>query len=502
MIHSATVKMRLASALFAAALGLVACSSSSAISSAPGLGAALPKCTDDQSWQCGTVTVPIDRANPSAGTIKIAFFVQGHVDTTKPALEPIFVSPGGPGASIWADHGYLPQLAWDLHHDTVLIEPRGVGRSGAILCQELQSGVSSFADLRTATTDCARQLGEAADRYGTGDVALDIEEVRKALGVSSFDFYAASYGTIAEQAYVTRFPKHVHALVLDSGYPANDVVKSYALGIGYLTGWMRVLKLLCQRAPECASAYAQPQDLVDWLIQRVTTSPIRGSVAGANQATVVDQAAVEGLLASFGPNGNDQVGAKPLLDAVAALKSGHPDPILQLVNQWPVVGAGTPEDPARFSSGDNAAATCTDQDFPWDRQDSLAVRETKLAATYAALPANTFAPFTTDGWAAGNIGPDACITWPAPTRFEPMIPAGASFPSLPTLVINGDEDTSAPEEISRALLTEFPGATQMVVAGAGHDAANPAWTPCGGRAVATFFYTLRIDPTACATFAG
>ena len=83
-----------------------------------------------------------------------------------------------------------------------------------------------------------------------------------------------------------------------------------------------------------------------------------------------------------------------------------------------------------------------------------------------------------------------------------MIPVGAKFPSLPTLIVSGDEDTQAPEEINRLLLSEFPGGTFMLVAGVGHGAANPGWGSCGGRAVATFFDTLRVDPAACATFNG
>ena len=105
------------------------------------------------------------------------------------------------------------------------------------------------------------------------------------------------------------------------------------------------------------------------------------------------------------------------------------------------------------------------------RADSVALREKKLAAAYAALPKKTFDPFTTAGWAAGNISPDTCITWPSPNRFEPMVPPGATFPSLPTLIVSGDEDTNVPEEISRGLLAEFPSATFLIVAGAGHDAA-------------------------------
>lgn len=490
------VRRKLVGIVFAAALALGACSSSSTPStSSSSLGAALPKCADDQSWRCGTVNVPLDRANPSAGTIKIAFYVQSHIDTTKPALEPILVSPGGPGDSIWADHSFIPLVAWDLRHDTILIEPRGVGRSGAIVCPELQQTV--VADFQTATADCARQLGPAADRYGSGDVGLDIEDVRKALGVGSFDFYAQSYGTMAEQAYVARFPKHVHALAFDSGFAAINSGED-ALGIGTPQAMIRVLSLLCQRDSNCANAYPQPQNLVDWLIRDVASNPIRRSVAGTTGATVVDESAVAAVMSNLGPGGQ-QLKAKAFLDAAAALKSGDSGPIFNLIEQ--ANQSGPPSDPAVSSAGDFAAVMCNDPDFAWAPSDPPAVREQKLAAAYAMLPANTFAPFTKAGWAVGNPS-ESCIRWPAPNRFEPVIPAGASFPSVPTLVINGDEDVTAPAEISRIFLQEFPGATALVVAGVGHGAADPGWGVCGGRAVATFFDTLHVDPAACATFAG
>jgi pimeloyl-ACP methyl ester carboxylesterase len=215
---------------------------------------------------------------------------------------------------------------------------------------------------------------------------------------------------------------------------------------------------------------------------------------------VVDEGAVANLLSSVGPR-DDQLQPKALLDAATALKAGDQGPMLQLGNQFSLsLVSGDPVDV--FSNGDDAAAFCNDQTFPWDPADSFAVREKKLAAAYAALPANEFQPFTIAGYAAGNPGPDYCIRWPAPNRFEPVIPAGATFPSLPTLIMSGDEDTSAPEEINRILQTEFPKATFVVVAGAGHGSAAPRWGSCGGRAVATFFDTLRVDPSGCATLGG
>jgi hypothetical protein len=52
----------------------------------------LPVCTEDALWRCGSVTVPLDRANPAAGTIRIAFYVSPHTGSGR-VLEPIARRP-------------------------------------------------------------------------------------------------------------------------------------------------------------------------------------------------------------------------------------------------------------------------------------------------------------------------------------------------------------------------------------------------------------------------
>jgi hypothetical protein len=50
----------------------------------------------------------------------------------------------------------------------------------------LQHGAAPFAQ---AEGDCAAQLGDAASWCGTGDVALDIEALRAALGYDKVDYW-------------------------------------------------------------------------------------------------------------------------------------------------------------------------------------------------------------------------------------------------------------------------------------------------------------------------
>ena len=114
------------------------------------------------------------------------------------------------------------------------------------------NGWSDLGDLNAAVGECGAQLGDAADRYGSGDVALDVEAVRRALGYDRVDLYAYSYGSVPEQAYATRFPGHVHALVVDAGLSVTDAAHTWAWRLGVPAALVRAIALMCSRQTECS----------------------------------------------------------------------------------------------------------------------------------------------------------------------------------------------------------------------------------------------------------
>jgi pimeloyl-ACP methyl ester carboxylesterase len=168
---------------------------------------------------CGTVAVPLDWMHPAQGTINIFFELFTHT-TTGPAQSAILVNFGGPGGGTIASAGFALYLfSADLDvHDLLLIDDRGRGYSGTIgstTCYSLQHGTEPFAQ---SEAGCAAQLGQAASRYGTGDIAQDTEAVRAALGYAKVDYYGLSAGGQDVSAYATRFGAHLRSIVLDAPY--------------------------------------------------------------------------------------------------------------------------------------------------------------------------------------------------------------------------------------------------------------------------------------------
>jgi pimeloyl-ACP methyl ester carboxylesterase len=467
-----------------ASVGALLCAVGVGSGSAP---AQLEHCSFDATWLCGHIQVPLDRADPNSGTIPIAYYVLRQ-RSGKTGARPVFVTPGGPGDSGWGAHGFYEGTKLAAGHDVVVIDPRGSGRSRAIDCADLQNGWDGAAQFRTAAGACAERLGAAADRYGSGDVALDVDAVRQALGYDTIDYYAFSYGSVAEQAYAARFPQHLHALAIDAGMPATDPGHAWTWSLGVPQALLRIGALLCKREHCQGNVPAS----IAYLAARLRAHPIVAQLGALR--LVVDEPELINIL-RFGGDQDRMLDPQTIVGAAAALRRGNTELLRNLALAHPLCcdSRGSPQD---FSQGDNLAAFCNDVDFVWNRSDAIAIRELKFNAAVAALPKDAAAPFSLGGWNAFNQT-DLCVNWPAPRRFEPAVPSGANLGQIPTIIFSGDVDAIVPTEITRTLLTVFPKATFVSVAGAAHPAIG--WRrDCVPGIARHFFDTLDPGNTRCA----
>ena len=477
---------RLGRACLVAAAGVIAllCAVGAGSSSAR---AQLAPCSFDTTWLCGHVQAPLDRAHPNSGTISIAFYVLRH-RPGKTETRPVFVTPGGPGDSGWGIHGFYEGTALAAGHDIVLIDPRGSGRSRSIDCADLQNGWHSVAQFTTAVDACGKQLGAAADRYGSGDVAMDVDAVRQALGYDTIDYYAFSYGSVAEQAYAARFPQHLHALAIDAGMPATDPGHAWTWSLGVPQALPRIGALLCKREHCTGNVPAA----IAYLAAQVRAHPIVAQL-GATRL-VVDEPELINIL-RFGGDQDRMLEPQTIVGTAAALRHGNTDLLRELALAHPYC-CGSQGSSQDFSQGDNVAAFCNDMDFVWNRSDAVPIRALKFNAAVAALPRAAAAPFSIGAWNAFNQT-DLCLNWPAPRRFEPAVPSGASLGKVPTIIFSGDVDAIVPTEITRTLLTVFPNATFVSVAGAAHPTIG--WRrDCVPGIARHFFDTLDPGNTRCA----
>jgi pimeloyl-ACP methyl ester carboxylesterase len=447
---------------------------------------------------CGQLPVPLDRQHPDGPKINIYFELYLHT-TPGPAESAMLFNVGGPGGSTTSVRAIVQALfGQNLDvHDFLLIDDRGRGSSGAINCPELQHGTAAFPK---AEADCAAQLGPADSWYGTGDIAMDTDAVRAALGYSKVDYWGGSYGGEDVTAYATRFGEHLRSIILDApmGTPG---LRPFLLDGDNARATAREVRLDCQRSPTCSADHSDPDSEFAQLIQSIRNNPVRDLAYNASGIPVhvkLDEGALL-YLSSF-PTSSPLpfgffVSAGEILAAGTSLSQGDPAPLLRLgaeVTPW-VTDYG---DPTINSQGDYAAAMCVDFHEPWEWSDTIPERREKFADAISELPPDFFAPFSR---AAGtNLGVSLekqCLWWQKPTPSNPVSPPNPVYPDVPTLVMSGDMDTFVATEEVKQVAALFPGSTFVKVAEAGH--VTVAWTQCAANLQSNFFETLQVGDTTC-----
>jgi pimeloyl-ACP methyl ester carboxylesterase len=377
-------------------------------------------------------------------------------------------------------------------HDLLLIDDRGRGISGLLVCQELQHGTGSSPDQEVA--DCAAQLGDDDSRYSTGDVALDVEAVRAALDYDKLDYYGGSYGAMDASAYATRFGEHLRSVILDSpGGPPQLVrfVQRYSNA-----AVPTELRLDCLRSPTCSVDHPNPDAELDWLIRTVRKKPVRGYAYDANRNPILvdfNEVVLNSIATS--PNGA-YLDTGELLAAAESLRRGDDLPLLRLGAEGFIPLLTNYGDPAFLSVGAYAATGCVDSQMPYEWSSPPQVRLMQYADAVSDLPPDYFAPFSKAASTTEQTLPDrACLFWEEHSPPTPVIPPGATYPNVPTLAFNSDIDPVVPIELAVLAADLFPASTLLIVKDGMHEPVES--NRCAAGLATQFIETLEVGDTSC-----
>ncbi|NBE52831.1 alpha/beta fold hydrolase [Streptomyces sp. YC537] len=185
--------------------------------------------------ECGTLDVPLDRADPDGRRIRLAVSRVPASGTPAERRGILLVNPGGPGGSglpyAVTKRAKLPASVRRAY-DVIGFDPRGTGRSGPADCGAMgglfeqpaadpvpvgERAERAYLDsLDRLAADCARGVGEALPHLSTTATAHDMDAVRAALGEPRTSFLGVSYGSYLGAAYAAEFPHRVGRMVLDS----------------------------------------------------------------------------------------------------------------------------------------------------------------------------------------------------------------------------------------------------------------------------------------------
>lgn len=455
----------------------------------------LAPCRGVEGALCGSVAVPLDRHDKvSTEKLSIGFELYRRAEAEKPSLGTLVFMEGGPGYSSTASRDWYLDLAGEFRarRDVLLVDARGTGRSGALDCPALQSYRGNYLDAAKA---CAKQLGAAATLFGSGNAAEDLVAVLDRLGIGKIDLYGDSYGSFNAQTFAVRHPERTRSLVLDGAYPIAGLDPWYPDTSRALS---RAFALVCARsAASCPVAPDATDAAIKALAERLHAAPVRGTVPDADGVPRAVEATVDTLISTLSAADGQPAVYRELFAAKAALEAGDPAPLLRLVAETTWWGdAGRPR---VYSEAHAVAVSCHDYPWTYDLAGGRRQRRAQMRASRRALPGDVFAPFGRRDWGGASWPAfDLCLTWPAPKYEDPPLPPATRYPSVPTLIINGDLDQRTSSEGARRIAENFPVSTFVEVANLGHVTALNDFDGCTESIVRGFWQTLSVPDTRCA----
>ncbi|MFE1287628.1 alpha/beta hydrolase [Streptomyces sp. NPDC058751] len=249
-------------------------------------------------WQCATLKAPLDWSDPRGDTIGIALIRAKASGDPGRRIGSLVFNFGGPGGSGVAT---LPAFGEDYatlrtRYDLVSFDPRGVGRSAGVKCENDQQLDRFFQqdatpedaaeeqtllrNTRTFNAACEKNSGEVLPHVRTTDAARDMDLMRQVLGDDKLHYFGISYGTELGGVYAHLFPKNVGRAVFDGVVdPTQDMEQS---SLGQAKGFQLALDNFaedCVSKAEGCPIGDSPQDVKDRiaeLLKDLDGKPIPG----------------------------------------------------------------------------------------------------------------------------------------------------------------------------------------------------------------------------------
>ncbi|MER5883537.1 alpha/beta hydrolase [Streptomyces sp. NPDC001941] len=437
---------------------------------AEGGGAAPAPLPDGTAWQCATLKAPLDYAKPDGDTLDLAL-IRAKAKGSGDRIGSLVFNFGGPGGSGVTG---LPSFGKDYErlrarYDLVSFDPRGVGRSEGVRCEDdkrldayyAQDATPDDAAEEKALTDGLKQYADACEKnsgkqlphVGTTNAARDMDLMRRVLGDDKLYYFGISYGTELGGVYAHLFPKNVGRALFDAVVdPTNDAAQG---ALGQAKGFQLALDNFAQdcvrRGDRCrlpGTSTAEIEDFVTGLLGRLDAKPVKG--IGDRELTQTQ--ATNGIAQTLYSKEY-----WPLLEqGLDEADGGNGALLLALSDSM----NGRGED-GKYSNiqAANAAINCADS------KDRYTLEQTKERLPEFRAASKVFGDFL--GW--GLMG---CGEWPVPGAWQhPDVSAPGA---APILVVGNTGDPATPYEGAKKMADALGAGVgvELTFKGQGHGAYN------------------------------
>ena len=413
---------------------------------------------DRDDVDCGYLVVPESRGRTESRTLRLAVAILRSPSET-PRPDPLVFLSGGPGGkSVEFTPFRLESPFWALmreQRDLVFYDQRGTGYSDPKFCPEMDlvlyqgrlRGIAAGEQReleREAALDCRRRmLADGLDfaAYNSATSALDLDDLRRALGYESWNLFGISYGTRLALSAMRDVPEGIRSVVLDSVLPPDapwlvDGNRRFARSL-------RLVFDQCAAAADCRRAFPDLERDFYAMLDDVERKPVE--LAMWDAARFPDgRVVVDGTLLADGIfqglYDRNFISILPLL--VREVGSRNTDVLRALAD-------GLVADPHDVSTGLQWAVNCYESGMSLAALEADRAEHPELSVWHES--ANAYA--VCDAWNPVRAGAE---------EYQPVVS------DIPTLVAAGAFDPITPPDYARRVAETLANSFLIEAPGVGH----------------------------------
>jgi pimeloyl-ACP methyl ester carboxylesterase len=413
--------------------------------------------------ETGYLVVPERRfPKPDGRTVRLPFVIIKS-RSVAPRPDPVLFMAGGPGASTLFQAGIRRRSPLLDDRDLILLEQRGTRfAEPALMCPEIEragrsgwrtrlNGDPDPSEVAAAMAACAASLERAGvdlAGYTTRESAADVADLRRLLGLPSWNLYGVSYSTKLMLTVLRDHPRGVRAVILDSVLPPDanwdeEGPANIAASLDMVFACCREDESLRARFPRLRERFLK---LLDEANRRPVELALRDPVDGGPLTLTLDGAGIMNCLYA----GLEDASAIPWLPLIVdAACGGEVARLAPLARAYLGSTQGT-------AMGMRVAVWCNEE-FPFEdparmrRPPGLPPELTRFVQTAVPLEA-------LGAWPQGR--PEARENAPVKSRVPVLIAAGEFDPDTPVRWAR-----KAASFLANAQLVEFAGYTHVPLFG-------------------------------------
>jgi pimeloyl-ACP methyl ester carboxylesterase len=439
------------------------------------------KIPEDQDFTFGYLEVLENRNNPAGDTLKLPVYIFKSRNPN-PQKDPIIYTVGGPGSTTMRSAPYMEYYKYLDDRDFILVEQRGTQFAQPSLnCPAwaeaiYMSNLPSFEETKRArlfedaASACKKELikkGIDLNQYNTNEIAADIEDLRNALNIESYNLLTISYSTKIAQVLLRDYPEAIRSVVMDSPLPLE--VNYDEESIANLLNVVNTLLSDCKSDADCNTAFPNLKNRFFEYLKEKTENPLHVEVKNPTN----------GSLETFYLKGEDLITvftATRIENIPLEIKKLLNNDLSSVKKQLSYLFK-KPDTFNGYGLGMRLSVWCAEE-YPFTSQERITIETNKYPEIKGASPA-VFESGVCNIWSVKKVN---------------NIENKSIKSDKPILLINGGYDSETPVKWASAMKDNLPNSYHVVFEGWTHTLTTNWSNQCAMQAANDFFNTPNQQP--------